>query len=387
MIGTDVSGANDLGNSHNGVNVDDGVTLGWETEGVRIGLLGGGGGNTIAFNGMNGVRVDSNAGRDNRIVQNSIFENDDLGIDLLNEGVTANDSDDPDTGPNNLQNYPVLTGAFVAGDAISFTGSLNSNPSTTFRLEFFSSPECDGSGYGEGEDYIGFVNATTGSGGNVSFTVSETGVTVDAGSAITATATRRTGNLDGSEFSACVTAVESEECEGFAATVVGTNGDDTSLPATAQKDVVHLLEGEDTYDGLQGDDVICGGGNDDVIDGGRGKDTIDGGAGTDVVNGDAGDDILDGGNGNNDEVDGGDRDDELAGGSGTGDDCAGGFGHRQLYGRQCERRGVRDVHQRSVRSDVDPARLEPSWDEFEAGSGEAASQLQVYGRERRFSAG
>ena len=77
-----------------------------------------------------------------------------MGVDLSlsypgGDGPTPNDPLDADTGPNNLQNYPVLTGATQT----TVAGTLNSTPNTTFTLEFFSNTECDPSGYGEGETF------------------------------------------------------------------------------------------------------------------------------------------------------------------------------------------------------------------------------------------
>ena len=66
-------------------------------------------GNTIAFNGITGVSVLS--GTANAITQNSIFSNTDIGIDLGYNGVTQNDSAGH-VGPNNYQNFPVLTTRF-----------------------------------------------------------------------------------------------------------------------------------------------------------------------------------------------------------------------------------------------------------------------------------
>jgi Ca2+-binding RTX toxin-like protein len=71
-----------------------------------------------------------------------------------------------------------------------------------------------------------------------------------------------------------------------AATIVGTQGNDT-LTGTSGRDVIA---------GLGGDDVIDGGGGNDLICGGDGNDRLTGGAGEDVLSGDAGDDVLDGGN-------------------------------------------------------------------------------------------
>ena len=156
---------------------------------------------------LGGVVISSGTG--NRILSNSIFSNADLGIDLKGgvespDGITANDDKDPDTGPNRLQNYPVITSAQTFGNFTSINGTLNSTPSTrektrTFIIQFFSSPEADASGFGEGKTFIGQVQVTTNRRGNASFSFAPA-QTVPVGQFITATATRKdTG--DTSEFS------------------------------------------------------------------------------------------------------------------------------------------------------------------------------------------
>jgi CSLREA domain-containing protein len=178
--------------------------------------------NTIAFNFGRGVTIGFGAGHGNRILSNSIFSNGLLGIDLSNafdpsSGVTGNDYTDQDTGPNGLQNYPVITSAQNIGNFTSINGTLNSTPSTkkkkrTFIIQFFSSPQTppasgknDPSGYGEGQIFLGQIQVTTDRQGDVK---SDTGTfgfapftKVDEGRIITATATnKKTG--DTSEFSA-----------------------------------------------------------------------------------------------------------------------------------------------------------------------------------------
>jgi uncharacterized repeat protein (TIGR01451 family) len=166
-------------------------------------------GNTIAFNGAAGVSIGNFFGSgsvNNTIQRNAVFNNGTLGIDL--EGgnqtnrVTANDPGDADTGINNLQNFPVITSATNAGNTTSIRGTLNSTPNTTFRVEFFANAACDTSGNGEGQTFIGAVDATTDANGNAGggngFTLT---AALPVNQFVTATATDPAGNT--SEFSAC----------------------------------------------------------------------------------------------------------------------------------------------------------------------------------------
>src|SRR6185436_3998390 len=105
LIGTKANGVSALGNVGNGINLTGGGTVFNTTGGVGAGEA-----NTIAFNGGDGVQV-SSAGPSNSIRGNSIFSNGTtnlhLGIDLGVDGVTPNDNQDTDPGPNGLQNFPV----------------------------------------------------------------------------------------------------------------------------------------------------------------------------------------------------------------------------------------------------------------------------------------
>src|SRR5262249_31052541 len=114
LIGTDVSGNNPLGNGA-------GVLIDAQTSGNTIGGTVAGAGNIIANNNGVGVQVGATVtdtlAAGNAILGNSIFANSGLGIDLGGDGATPNDPQDPDAGPNNLQNFPVITGALVGGGA------------------------------------------------------------------------------------------------------------------------------------------------------------------------------------------------------------------------------------------------------------------------------
>ena len=204
-IGVGADGVTPLGNGYHGISLSGTNNI--------IGGSGPGEGNIIAHNGYlsgnypNGIRV-TNTGIRNTIRGNHIYDNAQLGIDLLwPASVTANDLGDPDTGGNNLQNYPVLTAATSFNASLIVTGTLNSTANLTFTLDFYSSSACDGSGYGEGEVYLGAGQVTTDANGDTVFTLPVAGL-ASSGDAISATATDPDGNT--SEFAACILVVGDE---------------------------------------------------------------------------------------------------------------------------------------------------------------------------------
>lgn len=231
QIGGQVAGLGNLisGNTNDGVNIYGASATGNKLEGNRIGTNAAGtallgnqdkgikielssdtlvSGNTIAGSGNTGVFIKA-GGTGNNLVNNHIYGNTGLGIDLTAsavssdgpDGVTANDAGDGDSGPNNLQNYPALTSAFVDATTIVISGTLNSAASTDYQLQFFASAACDPSGNGEGDTVLPARTVTTDAGGNATFSFT-LNVAVAKTQFITATATDPQGNT--SEFSACI---------------------------------------------------------------------------------------------------------------------------------------------------------------------------------------
>lgn len=152
--------------------------------------------NSIRNNTSGGIRLRDNARE--TIRRNSIGRNGGLGIDLAGDGVTLNDSGDPDVGANLRQNFPVLTSFTSTPAQLSIRGTLNSTPNTTFTIDVYSSIEADATTFGEGETWLTSLTARTDAGGNATFTaiVPSEGNTLRF---ITATATDPAGNT--SEFS------------------------------------------------------------------------------------------------------------------------------------------------------------------------------------------
>ncbi len=82
--------------------------------------------------------VDATAGTGNEIRLNSIFSSTGLGIDLGGDGVTLNNSVGH-TGPNDYQNFPVITSRLERGGhddsepAHSAARPVRRSPSTSIR--------------------------------------------------------------------------------------------------------------------------------------------------------------------------------------------------------------------------------------------------------------
>lgn len=134
---------------------------------------------------------------------NSIHANAGRGINLTGTStIPANDAGDSDSGSNNLQNHPVLTSAVVGATGTTVVGTLQSEPSSSYRLEFFANP---GSAR-EGKRLLGAINVTTNAAGDATFNSLQAGLAY-SGEFVTATATRNVAPLDTSEFSVGVAVV------------------------------------------------------------------------------------------------------------------------------------------------------------------------------------
>ncbi|MEM7048398.1 MAG: hypothetical protein AAF604_02015 [Acidobacteriota bacterium] len=199
FIGTDRTETVDLGNGLDGINFGNNI------ENSRIGQFQSDGptlANTIAFNDGNGVNIVGGTSQGNRIDQNFIFENDGLGIDLADDGVTPNDNNDGDGGPNRRQNFPDLVSASLdCSDQLTVEYSLSSSQATgsnTHVLEFFLA-DADAE---EGAVSLGRANYTFFP--NVRSTVLGTGADlgVTFGDPLVATAQSNLG--DTSEFSPAI---------------------------------------------------------------------------------------------------------------------------------------------------------------------------------------
>ncbi len=209
LIGTTASGGA-LGNGVDGIEING--------SGNTVGGSAAGAGNIIAYNQFTGIGVSSSqetsilsntitnnqrdgvlvgsGGQGTSILSNSLFDNSYLGISLGN-GIspTPNDPGDTDTGPNGLQNDPVITSATTVADITTIVGTLNSTPNSTFHIEFFGNGTADSSARGVGQTLLGSIDVPTDPSGNGSFTVPFAGTP----NFVAATATDPSGNT--SEFS------------------------------------------------------------------------------------------------------------------------------------------------------------------------------------------
>jgi CSLREA domain-containing protein len=200
--GTDSSGTAPLPNGGHGILLGraEFTTVGGGTDSLP---------NRVAFNGGSGIAVAAE-GLGNSVQGNSVEQNGGLGIDIVPDGgptgVTPNDEFDTDLGPNDFQNFPVVTAVAEDGEeTVAVTARLDtpSGSDLGYTIDYYASPDCDPSGNGEGARYLGFDNVILARGAE-SAPPSFTSEGIDgplAGEVLTATATDGLGNT--SELSAC----------------------------------------------------------------------------------------------------------------------------------------------------------------------------------------
>ncbi len=177
-------------------NGSSGIELYGPGDGGSNNIIGGtGAGNVISGNG--GVGIKFRGGSGNLVLENSIYANTGIGIDLNADGISMNNGTTNSTLPNYEMDFPVFTSAILNGTTLTFEGYVGSAPSqSTFAnaiVEIFKSDN-DLSGYGEGKTYLG--RDTCDANGNFRDSITVSGI--NAGDKITGTATDQTNNT--SEF-------------------------------------------------------------------------------------------------------------------------------------------------------------------------------------------
>ena len=179
-IGTQGDGISPLGNAEAGVYIDG--------DNNKISNGRAGNENTIAYQGGGGVIVVG--GNRNTIRGNAIFANVGLAIDLGDDGPTANDPSDTDTGPNLRQNYPELR--WAVADFLRVSGRLQSLPDTNYVIDIYAGDPAVEWGP-EAKRHLGWTSASTDSTGIAYFEM-ELESAIPSGNLLVATATDASGN-------------------------------------------------------------------------------------------------------------------------------------------------------------------------------------------------
>ncbi|WP_423459338.1 IPTL-CTERM sorting domain-containing protein [Ottowia sp. VDI28] len=168
-------------------------------------------GNTIAYWGGNGIRLEraSNAPelRRHEWLVNSIHSNGGLGVELIDTdaGTGADPFGAPPPTLNGGPRLPMFTSATgnAAGTHVSY--ELAGAPSVSYRVDFFANTACNnGPQYGEGQTWLGNDEIILGANGGYAGTVGLPAVS--AGSYLTMIASRNYNDgqpMESSEFSMC----------------------------------------------------------------------------------------------------------------------------------------------------------------------------------------
>ena len=208
LIGTDITGLAPLGNGYMGIRVLGALPGGCSSIIARNVIAYNGLGDYRDINGGEGIAISACTGT--RVLFNSIHDNDRLGIDLLDDylgGVTLNDPEDTDVGPNNFQNFPVLSQAIVSAETgrAVIRGAQDSNPVSGANELQFLLADGDPSGYGEGKTFL--LDLSNQPAGQFPFRTPSFAppVPVSPGALVTATATTSDGTSEFSQNIAFVT--------------------------------------------------------------------------------------------------------------------------------------------------------------------------------------
>ncbi len=152
LIGTDVTGTLPLPNGTGGTGgLRAGVTVDLGAVNNQIGEIGEG--NVIAFNDGAGVFVGmtpTDPAAQATIRGNTIYGNTGIGIDLADDGVTLNASE-PRIGPNNFQDFPVITSAYIDTTTGNLVLTGFADPGALIDLYL---TDRDPSGFGQGATYL-----------------------------------------------------------------------------------------------------------------------------------------------------------------------------------------------------------------------------------------
>jgi len=200
FVGVDDSHLVPLPNTSTGLNIQSTASPAAANV-IGTSTPGGPGANLIAYNLGRGIVVQQ--GTRNTMRGNSIHDNGVLGISLTGSDKPL--ADDPGDANgytiNNGQNFPILASATQVGSDLHILGTLNSHPSTTFDLDFYSNPACSRLPFDfvQGETWLGTAQVTTNASNIAAIDVTLPGVTIEPGARVSATATDPQGNT--SEFS------------------------------------------------------------------------------------------------------------------------------------------------------------------------------------------
>jgi hypothetical protein len=226
-IGVGADDTTIVSNSSNGINID-----GDSTE-ILIGGTAANQANLIQNNGAAGIALNGSGANDVAIIGNSMSDNAGTAIDFLSNGVTPNDELDPDTGVNDLLNFPEVYEPVVNGANLDVEYVVDV-PAGSYRVEFYSNSVADPSGNGEAETLIGTQNVTSLGSGEQTFS------------------TTVSGNTHTNVF-ATITEIDGTTPSGFGATSeVGSRG----VPPPPVTDVSVSLNLQNPEDVAQGAELV-----------------------------------------------------------------------------------------------------------------------------------